>query len=250
MDKSTKAKKKKKASVEEPIVFGQADKLPKKKKKVRPEEDVPVKKKKRTPEEKAERRAIKAAKAMAKVERKTSKLEEALGGLDLEKISSTLAPGERDILEEYVWLFNRTGRLIRRMETKALQSGDSRDIYALSTLISQQREIIADIRTLTDLSAQTSMIKNAVLQPMSSSLAQNLLDTYYQLRRLLSEVTNPKDTQFALTKLDDIVKEQSRFLQIQYNASTEKVERIMAGEDVSVSDDAPPGKKRKRRKKG
>lgn len=187
--------------------------------------------------------------ATSKLERRTDKLNSALREIDIEEIARNVHPGEREVLEEYVWLFNKVGRLIRRTEKRALKSGQSRDIYALSTLISQQREIIADIRTLSDMSGQIEMFKHQVLQPMSSSLAQNLLDSYYQLRRLIMEVVKPKETQFALGKLEAIVKEMSKFLQVQYQESSGRVDQLLSGE-VDVVSAAPKKKKKRKAKSG
>lgn len=186
--------------------------------------------------------------ATGKLKRRTDKLNEALRSIDIEEIARNVHPGEREVLEEYVWMFNKIGRLIRRTEKRALKSGQSRDIYALSTLISQQREIIADIRTLSDMSGQIEMIKTSVLQPMSSSLAQNIVDSYYQLRRLLVEVTKPNETQFAIGKLEAIAKEMSKFLQVQYHESSARVDQIMSGEGVSEQTNGPKKKKKRKAK--
>ena len=230
--------KKKAKVVDEEVAIGPSsvsDK-PRKKKKAPASDEAPrkKKKKKRDPEV-----------AGSKLERRKAKLNEALQGLDMETIARNAKPGEREYLDEYVWMFNRIGRLIRATEKRALKSGHSRDIYALSTLISQQREIIADIRTLADMSGQMTMMKDMVLQPMTSALGQNLLDSYYQLRRLMIEVTKPDQTQFALQKLEEIVKDQSKFLQMQYGESSAQVDRVMSGEEI-----VPDGKPKKKKGKG
>lgn len=208
-----------------------------KKKKRDPAEEVVevTKKKKRSPE-----------RAKAKLEKRKAKLNAALEDIGIDKIRRSVRPGEREYLEEYVWMFNRIGRLIRATENRALKSGQSRDIYALSTLISQQREIIADIRTLADTSGQSDALKTAVLRPLVSDVAQNLLDSYYQLRRLIVETVKPKETQFALAKLEEIVKDMSKFLQVKYHEASEKSVRVLTGEEIAQSDDKP--KKRKKKK--
>lgn len=207
---------------------------------VQQEDEVPRKKKK-----KKERKTRTPEMAQAKLEKRRTELDSALESIDIEKLSQNLQPGEREYLEEYVWMFNRIGRLIRKTEESAMRSGQSRDIYALSTLISQQREIIADIRTLSDMSGQINLIRDRILQPMSSGLAQNILDSYYQLRSLITATSSKDQTQFALGKLDDIIREQSRFLQVKYSEATERLNGVMTGD---VSADSVPGKKKKRKK--
>lgn len=208
----------------------------KKKKRSVDEDSAPVKKK-RSPEQRAK----------SKLAKRKASLNEALGELDLEKLGS-VNPGEREYLDEYVWMFNKIGRLIRATEQRALTSGQSRDIYALSTLISQQREIIADIRTLSDLSGHMQMIREAVLQPMSSELGQNTLDMYFQLRTLIRETSDKKQTQFALSKLDEVVKEHSKFIQLKYNEASTKLDGVLNG-DISAAGSGEDKPKRKKKRK-
>ncbi len=234
-DKTKKRKQKKDRVVDEEVVIGRSALTKKKKKRAETDDGTePSKKKKRTPDM-----------AKAKLERRQGKLNAALEEIDIEAVKRNVNPGERDYLEEYVWMFNRVGRLIRAVEKQALKSGQSRDIYALSTLISQQREIIADIRTLADMSGQIAMIRDGIIQPAISGIGQNLLDTYYQLRRLITETSLPKETQFALRKLEEITKEQSKFLQLKYHEAADRLDRVMAGEDLTVSESAPKKKKKK-----
>lgn len=269
------AKRKKKSSGDEVFVIGRSDLTPAKKKKRPVEDEAPVKKKKKRPVEdgapakKKKKRSVpleleladfgpkkrKSRKdrdkrtpemARKKFDIKKKKLDDALDDIDIEKLARNIKPGERDYLEEYVWMFNRVGRLIRAAEERAFTSGQAKDIYALNVLINQQREIIADIRTLTDMSGQMIMIRDMVLQPLSSALAQNLLDSYYQLRRLTSETSLPKETQFALGKLEEVTREMSKFIQIKYNESVDVLERVMSGQEIAPSDE--PQKKKKRKK--
>ena len=242
--KSDKVKKKKRP-VDEEFVIGRmptSDSSSPKKKKKRPvtEDEAPIKKKKkRSPDV-----------ASAKVERRKKRLNEALADLDLEALTKNARPGEREYIDEFVWMFNRIGRLIRATEKRALKSGQSKDIYALSTLISQQREIIADIRTLADLSGQILMVKDMVLQPFVGAVGQNLLDGYYQMRTLVTNTSKPDQTQFALKQLDKIVQEQGKFLQIQYHNGIGQIERVFSGEEIVPEGEAPKKKKGKKKKKG
>lgn len=255
--------KRKKSTGDEEFVIGRSDlSSTKKKKKAVKDDGLSAKKKKKRSvpldvelsdiapkkrKRKGERKERTPEMAKKKLKRQQEKLDNALEEIDIEKLARNVKPGERDYLEEYVWMFNRVGRLIRSAEERAIKSGQAKDIYALNVLINQQREIIADIRTLTDMSGQMILMRDMVLQPMTSALAQNLLDSYYQLRRLISETALPKQTQFALEKLDEITKEQSKFIQIQYSDSTDRLERIMSGEELSPME-AAPKKKRKKKK--
>lgn len=193
-------------------------------------------------EELEAKRARKLKKKKSRLKEKTLELKNDISTLDLEKIKAKVAPGEKDYLDEYIWMFEKTSRLIRHTEKRALKSGQSRDIYALSTLISQQREIIADIRTLADLTGQILLLKEQVLQPVIQAIGQNTIDVYYQTRKLLMETVKPKETKFALDKLEELLKEQSKFLQVQYQQGTSHISRVMGN---TVETDISKGKKKK-----
>lgn len=136
---------------------------------------------------------------------------------------------EKQQIDEYLHMFRRLSKLIRKAEKQCMKSGQSRDYYALCTLMSQQREVIADIRSVTDMSGQVDQLDTNVLQPMSRSIGQNMLDVFYMLRKLIIEVSKPEETQFALSKLNEITTEQGKYLQMQYQDAVGKVGKIMLG---------------------
>lgn len=136
---------------------------------------------------------------------------------------------ESEYLKEYLSLYKKLKKLVRKANKKALTTGQSREYYALCTLMSQQREVIADLRTLTDLSGQVQMIIEQVMRPMTSEIGQAWLTGYYHMRKLLIETTKEKDTQFALKKLDDITKDLSLMLQQQYETNVTKLSDTMLG---------------------
>ncbi len=180
--------------------------------------DTEPKKKKRDPEV-----------AARKTKRRKEKLKNDLVGFNPDKALAHAPPGEREYIQEYVWMFHRISRLIRKTEKRALKSGQSRDIYALNVLLSQQREIIADIRTLSDLSQQVDQIKAQLLQPLVRDLGSNYVDTYYQLRTLVTNIAKPKDSDFALKQLDVLMEEMGKYLQIRYRECVETLGNILLG---------------------
>jgi len=144
---------------------------------------------------------------------------------ELPKVTSQ----EQEHLDEYLHMFRKLRRLTRKAERDCLNSNNPRGYYAVATLYSAQREVIADIRSVSDMSTQVKHIEDNVLQPMVRSLGQNLLDSFYQVRKLLIETTKPADTQFALQKFEEITKEQGKFLQTMYADANDKVSKFMLG---------------------
>ena len=147
----------------------------------------------------------------------------------LSELPEVTTTQEQDHLDEYLHMFRKLRRLIRKAETDCLASNNPRGYYAVCTLYSAQREVIADIRAVSDASGQVKYLDEHVLQPLTRSIGQNLLDVYYQLRKLIIETSNPKETQFAIAKHEELIKEQGRFLQSVYQDSMSKTSKYLLG---------------------
>lgn len=145
-------------------------------------------------------------------------------------------------LAEFERMLRYNSLLIRKLNKRLNDAGatlNSRDIYALSTLMSQQREVIADVRSITDMSQQAEMLVSGALTPFVSDTTQYVTDIYYQIRKLLRETTKPKDTQFALNHLDELVRQLGMGIQRSHEQARSKIVEVLLGEP------AKPGKKRK-----
>lgn len=182
-----------------------------------------------------------AVRALAKADNMKAELDEAEQQL-LSKIP-VAGPDEKEYLVEYLRMFRRLKRLIKQAYDNAYESGSSRDAYAICTLMSQQREVIADIRTVTDLSGQVQILIENLLQPFVRNIGQVMLDGYYQTRRLVMETTEKKETQFALQKLNELTTDQSRALQDLYEHATVQLNQILVG---GPAEDQPTRKKKRR----
>ena len=136
---------------------------------------------------------------------------------------------EAEFKNEYVRMLKYNSLLIRRMNTQLQGTLSSRDIYALSTLMSQQREVINDLRTITDMSGQVDMLYQQSVTPFMSDMTQLITDVYYQLRKLLMETTKPKETQFALSHLDELIKQIGLGLQTNHQSLRQSIEGILLG---------------------
>lgn len=178
----------------------------------------------KTVKKKKKKRTVEGA--QKKIARTKDKISQELAEIEQMPVN----PGEKEYVAEYLLMFSKLQRIARKMEKQCLEKPNPRDLYALSTLYSQQREVIADIRAVTDLSGQVEMLIDGVLQPMVKSVGQNLLDSYYQMRKLISEIAKPEEKKFALGKLDELVKDQGMFLQQSYASSVEHISTILLGD--------------------
>jgi hypothetical protein len=148
---------------------------------------------------------------------------------------------EQEHLREYIYIYKSLKKLVRKSKMQALKSGQSRDYYSYCTLVSQQREVIADIRTIADLSGQVQMLIEQALQPMASQLGQVIVNSFYQQRKLITETVKEKEVQFALKKLDEITGDTSKALQMYYEQAAMRINEILVG----VPEETKPKKKRK-----
>ena len=178
-----------------------------------------------------------AKKKARRTEQAVADEEKILAALDAQVTSTT----EQEHLAEYLYLYRSLKRMSRKAKKQALLGGKSQDYYSYCTLISQQREVIADIRAISDLSGQVQLVIEGALQPMVSSIGQVIVNSFYQQRRLLTETSKEKETQFALQKLDEITKEVSKALQIYYEQAAARIHEVLVG-----TPDDKPKKKRKR----
>lgn len=172
-----------------------------------------------------------------RLEEKRTHLKEQAKDLDRDASAiSTKQPvtSEASFKAEYARMLRYNSRLIRRMNEQLEGSLSSRDIYALSTLMSQQREVINDLRAIADLSQQVSMLYDQSVNPFMSDLTQLVTDVYYQLRKLLMETTKPRDTQFALSQLDDLIKQIGLGMQTSHGVMRQSIERILVGTPDTV----------------
>jgi len=193
----------------------------------------------KAPQEPVKRKKSAVGKARAKLKRRKAEIaqdEQLFQELEAKVISTD----EQEYTSEYMFVYRKLKRLVRKAEKQAMLSGKSQDYYAVCTLISQQREVIADLRAVSDLSGQVQMLLEAAVQPMVSSIGQVLVDSFYQQRRLLMETSREKETQFALKKLNEITGEVSKALQIYYEQAAQKVYEVLVG--------APEQPKKKKRK--
>lgn len=131
-------------------------------------------------------------------------------------------------LKELANMLRINARLIRDLSAALDQKLETRGVYALSTIMSQQREVIADIRAVTDQSQQIELISTKILQPAATNQAQVLTSMFYQLRRLITETSNPKQAQFALRQLENVMADIARDTQTTFESVSAKISDVLS----------------------
>lgn len=145
-----------------------------------------------------------------------------------------VAVNEQSFQAEYARMLRYNSRLIRRMNQALEGNLSSRDVYALSTLMSQQREVINDLRSIADLSQQVNLIHEHAVNPFMSDLTQLVTDIYYQIRRLVAETVRPREAEFANKQLDDLIKQLGIGLQESNTRLRQSIGNLLAGPPETV----------------
>lgn len=148
------------------------------------------------------------------------------------------APQEQELVAEYVRMFKRTRYFAKRIE-RSMHDGEfinSRDVYALNTLYNQQREIIADLRTFTDLSEHVALISQNVFDPLQVKQGTFISAIFYQFRSLMQHVAKPDQLDFAYRQTEALLRELAKGLSAEINNSSDLVTDILLG---GVKEDKP-----------
>ncbi len=176
-----------------------------------------------TKRDKLEQRRSKMAADVPVLEREARKLQQ-----------KPVLNAEQRFKLEYSRMLRYNSRLIQRMNEQLKGNLSSRDIYALSTLMSQQREVINDLRAIADMSQQVGMLYDRATNPFMSDVTQLVTDVYYQLRKLLMETTKPKETNFAMSQLDELIKQLGIGMQTSHGVLRQAIEEILIGGQQTV----------------
>jgi len=116
--------------------------------------------------------------------------------------------------------------LIPIAESNFRKYGNERGAYAINAIISQTRELMADIRAEKDSREIAYKIVNEVVHPQFMLIAHNYVDNLYRLRKNIEVYTDPKlhGAQEAInTRVSECAKECNLFLQESYKSLRDQV---------------------------
>lgn len=215
-DHPTKKRKKKRVDEDAPVV---------KKKKRRPvvvEEAVVVKKKKKS-KELALIDGPATKKQLAKAARRKEKMEQEIVFLPADGGSND------EFDQQYRAMFEKLRTIIELFEEKML-AGDpnGRDVYALSTLYSQMREVIADIRSAKDVTSQIAELESKAYGAFLKLIGQSYIDLFFKLQKDLRMFVKDKDAQLQMiASLEGAVKDETDKVQAGYHVMLERVRTVL-----------------------
>jgi hypothetical protein len=136
---------------------------------------------------------------------------------------------EDDHLAVYLEMYRQLRRIIRRTERGCLRSKTGQGAYQLATLYTQLRETIADIRNLTDLSDHADLLIEKVMQPLFTTLAQNLANSMYTIKLKIKDKLQEKRVRRTFEDIDEITIEGAKHLQDAYAKTCDEIKIMLLG---------------------
>lgn len=140
---------------------------------------------------------------------------------------------EKEFLQEYEHIYSTQSKIIRSLEARLTDPGShisSRDIYALSTMYSQMRETIADMRSIKDMNAQAEAIAINVFDPAMKAAGESLVNVFFKLNALLRHhIKDNTVVEILLDKIKQDISVEGSSLQNQLMISREKILETLSG---------------------
>lgn len=212
------------------IVIDDSPPAKKRKKRKVVEEEFPVKKKKKTrstqlalidAEPKGHSKPA-SEKLMGKLQRRKEKTEAAMVYMPAEG-------GNDEFDRQYRSMFARLQQIIEIFEESMLSGTPNKgDVYALSTMYSQMREVIADMRSAKDVSAQIAELEAKAYGAFLQSVGQNFVAVYYKLSKDIRTFVKDKEARHQLlAELDGIIKDESDKITGNYQLMLERVRTVL-----------------------
>ena len=140
----------------------------------------------------------------------------------------TLPPPVDEYDQEYRRMFENSVSLATRLEEQMEDRIYNRDVYALNTIYSQIREIIADLRATRDISAQLDELETVVLGPYHRTVGQALSEILFHVEGSITKHVKDRDIQAEVVKkLKDTIYETAMSLQEEYRSTVERARKVL-----------------------
>lgn len=161
-------------------------------------------------------------KQLAKMERRKEK---ALR--DLQVLEAVPASGD-EYDETYRDMFEKLRHIVELFEIKMMDNPSSRDVYALSTLYSQLREVINDIRSTKDVAAQVVELEAKAYGAFKTNVGQAFVDLFFTLQKeIRATVKNEDEQAHLITVLGGAMKDQGDKVNAGYAAMLQRVHQVL-----------------------
>lgn len=160
-------------------------------------------------------------KQLAKVEKRKARVEKEMNELVL------FEPGD-EFDRQYRKMFESLQSIIERFEER-MENPSGRDVYALSTLYSQMREVIADIRASKDIESQMAELEARAYGGFLKAVGQELVNLLFATSRDIRTHVKDIDLQQQLVlNLESSVKDRSDAIMESYRNMLDTVRQVLS----------------------
>lgn len=121
-----------------------------------------------------------------------------------DQVASNLTIKEAEQLQEYVEIFTSLRDISRIKEQHCRDHANAKDIYALMKLYDQMREVIADIRTIRDVSGVVVTLRDDVINPMMQSAANEIVNINQTMRQFILKYLQGDEALTLIDKLNEL----------------------------------------------
>lgn len=121
-------------------------------------------------------------------------------------------------------LISTAQRLEEQMEDRIY----NKDVYALNTIYSQIREVIADLRATRDISAQISELEAIVMRPYQQIVAQAFTDIYFHMMGAITKFIKNEDQRSEVEKkLKNTLGEAAASVTEEYPKALDRMRKVL-----------------------
>lgn len=125
-------------------------------------------------------------------------------------------------------MFETQCHLAQRLEEQMEERIYNKDVYALATIYSSIRELIADLRASRDVTAQVAELEQVVLSPYHKVVGEALSGLLFHVDAAVSKFVANEDIRNEIKKkLVDTMYESAQTIQSEYEQSIERVRRVL-----------------------
>jgi nucleotide-binding universal stress UspA family protein len=129
---------------------------------------------------------------------------------------------------QYRAMFENAVDLAQRLEQQMAERVNSRDVYALNTLYSQIRELIADMRSTRDVTQIVSELQRRACDPFVKLMGQVIIDMFFAMQSNISALVKNNDIREELIKkLQNLAADQGARVQDEYGKMLDQVRNVL-----------------------
>jgi len=118
--------------------------------------------------------------------------------------------------------------LIPYAEDEYRSNPKERNAYAMNSLISQARELVADIQAERDSKGLALRLSHEILSPAFVSMAQNVIDTIYYLKRTIDPNILPDEQRRVYKHMDEAARSIASYMEMTYNETRDRIIETMS----------------------